>query len=91
MSHVVRVVLYGRPECHLCDEARSGLLEIAGEAGVTVDLTEIDIEADTDLLRRYLERIPVITMDGEEVSELVLDQEAVRSEIARLAAAAPSP
>jgi len=91
MSHPVRVVLYGRPACHLCDEARSGILAIAGEAGVTVDLTEIDIEADTDLLRRYLERIPVITMDGEEVSELVLDQEAVRSEIARLAAATPSP
>lgn len=69
------VTLYGRPGCHLCEQARA---EIAGmTAGLTeVELREIDIEADTALLARYLERIPVVAVDGATVSELVFDADA---------------
>ncbi len=74
------VVLYGRPDCHLCDEARAGL-ERLGRDGVAFELTEIDIESDDRLLRRYLERIPVIELDGEIVSELFLDSDALRSRL----------
>jgi hypothetical protein len=34
LSVMVRqLVLYGRPECHLCDEARELLAELVEEAG----------------------------------------------------------
>jgi glutaredoxin len=74
------VVLYGRPDCHLCDEARAGLEQL-GRDGAAFELEEIDIESDDDLLRRYLERIPVIELDGEIVSELFLDVDALRSKL----------
>ena len=74
------VVLYGRPDCHLCDEARAGLERLRAD-GVSFELEEIDIESDDELLRRYLERIPVIELDGEIVSELFLDAEALRAKL----------
>jgi glutaredoxin len=65
------VTLYGRPGCHLCDEARAEL-ERVREAHPFV-LEEHDIERDEALLRRYLERIPVIALDGEELFDLHVD------------------
>jgi glutathione S-transferase len=73
-----RVTLYGRPDCHLCDEAREALAELRA-AGVDFELHEVDIDGDDALLRSHLERIPVVEVEGEEVSELVFDRDAVRT------------
>lgn len=74
------VTLYARDGCHLCDEARAAILGIAAE-GAEVELREIDIDSDDRLLARFLERIPVVEIGGEEVSELVLDERSVRAAI----------
>jgi hypothetical protein len=70
------VTLYGRPGCHLCDDARAVLLRV--QADVPFRLREIDIEADDALLTRYLERIPVVALDGEELFDLFVDEQALR-------------
>jgi glutaredoxin len=70
------VTLYGRPGCHLCDDARAALERV--RATVPFRLEEVDIEQHHDLMRRYLERIPVVAVDGEEVAELFVDEEAFR-------------
>ena len=79
------VRLYARPDCHLCDGARRGLLELRA-GGLDFELEEIDIETDDRLLRRYLERIPVIEVAGEVVSELFLDPDGLRSRLGTLSA-----
>ena len=56
-------MLYGRPECHLCDEARELLTGLVAEAGDVV-MVERNIEEDDELHRRFLERIPVVELDG---------------------------
>jgi len=66
------VVLYGREGCCLCDEARE-ILHRAG-AGERFLLTERDIEQDDELLEAYLERIPVVTIDGVEAFSLFVDE-----------------
>jgi glutaredoxin len=73
----LRLVLYARPDCHLCDEARAGLERLLAD-GLSFELEEVDIDSDDELLRRYLERIPVVELDGEIVSELFLDPDALR-------------
>ena len=73
------VTLYGRPGCHLCDEARAVLRRI--QAGAPFVMREVDIESDDELFRRYLERIPVIAVDGEELCELFVDEEALRRKL----------
>jgi hypothetical protein len=75
-----RVVLYARPDCHLCDEARAGLESLHSD-GVDFDLDEVDIEGDDELHSRLLERIPVVEVDGEIVCELWLDVTALRSRL----------
>jgi glutaredoxin len=65
------VVLYGREGCCLCDEARAVLLRARERHAF--ELEERDIEADERLLRSYLERIPVVTIDGVEKFELNVD------------------
>jgi hypothetical protein len=77
-SHLVR--LYGRPDCHLCDEARAGLQGLLAD-GVAFELEEVDIESDDELMKRFLERIPVIELDGAIVSELFLDADALRAKL----------
>jgi glutaredoxin len=75
-----RVVLYARPDCHLCDEARAGLERLRTD-GLDFELEEIDIDGDDDLHRRFLERIPVVELDGEIVSELFLDGDGLRDQL----------
>jgi glutaredoxin len=79
------VVLYGRPDCHLCDEARAGLDRLRAD-GLEFELEEIDIEADSELHGRFLERIPVVEVNGEIVSELFLDAEGLRVRLGTLSA-----
>jgi glutaredoxin len=66
------VTLYTRPGCHLCDEARDAIT-VRRDVLPPFDLREVDIEADPILHARYLERIPVVEVDGEVVSELHID------------------
>ena len=59
-----RVVIYSRPGCHLCEEAKK-VIEASGYRG-EYTLEEINIESDPELLRRYRYDIPVITINGQE-------------------------
>jgi glutaredoxin len=72
---VVEVTLYSRPGCHLCDEARDAL------AGMGIEVDEVNIEEDEGLHGAFLERIPVVEVGGRVVSELVLDEPAIRAAI----------
>jgi glutaredoxin len=76
-----QVLLYGRDGCHLCREALEDLLSLRAE-GIAFELIEIDIESDETLHRKLLELIPVIEIDGERVSELVPDVDALRTRLA---------
>jgi glutaredoxin len=73
-----RLVLYGRPGCHLCDHARAVLQRI-GEP-----FAEIDIEDDDALLAAYLERIPVVALDGEELFDFFVDEGVLRERLDRV-------
>ena len=76
------VILYGREGCCLCDEAREMLLRIRERHPFA--LQERDIESDDGLLRDYLERIPVIEIDGVEEFELLIDEFELASKLGKL-------
>jgi glutaredoxin len=77
---VSTVVVYSRPGCHLCEEAVEALVSLH-EEGYGFELQEVDIESEELLMRRLLEKIPVIEIDGVVVSELILDEAAVRARL----------
>jgi glutaredoxin len=66
------IKLLGRPGCHLCDDARAVLERVRERR--PFELEEIDIERDDALLKAYLERIPVIVLDGEELYDHFVDE-----------------
>ena len=57
-----RVLLLGKPGCHLCDDARAIVIEVlAGFPGVAFE--ERSILDDPELLEKYVEEIPVVLID----------------------------
>ena len=73
------ITVYVRPGCHLCDEALAALQRLGVGRAFTVRV--VDIESDDDLHRRYLERIPVVAMDGEELYDFFLDEDDLRARL----------
>ena len=70
------VTLYRREDCHLCEEAREVLEDLRAEG--RFELHEVDIESSDALFRAYLERIPVVAVDGVVVAELTPDRDELR-------------
>jgi glutaredoxin len=66
------VVIYGREGCCLCERALEALERVRARHQFTLE--ECDIETDEGLLRAYLERIPVVTIDGVEAFDLFVDE-----------------
>jgi len=73
------ITVYLRPGCHLCEEALAVLGDL--RAQVAFVLETVDIESDDDLHRRYLERIPVIVLDGAELYDYVVDARDLRARL----------
>ncbi len=82
-----RVIIYSRPGCHLCEEAKQAIA--AAECLDEYTLEEINIESDADLLKRYKYDIPVITIDGVEAFRHRLTSEAFRERVRRSSGGKP--
>jgi glutaredoxin len=59
----VDVVVYGAPDCGLCDVAKAVLEPASTRLGFR--LRAVDISQDPELEARYRESIPVVEIDGE--------------------------
>jgi len=57
-----RVILVGKPGCHLCDVAREVVELVCAQTGT--DWTEISIADDPRLAQRYADQVPVVLVDG---------------------------
>ena len=75
-----RVVLVGKPGCHLCDVAREVVERVGAE--FDVDYREINIWDDPRSADRYADRIPVVLVDGEEVGQFRIDPDRLRRALA---------
>jgi glutaredoxin len=70
------VVIYGRDGCCLCEQALELLERVRRTRPFALE--QRDIEEDERLLAAYLERIPVVTIDGVEAFELFVDESELR-------------
>jgi glutaredoxin len=66
------ITLYGKPGCHLCDDARAVVERVHEQH--PFELREVDVSLDPQLNRAYGERIPVVELDGEELFEYFVDE-----------------
>lgn len=58
------VIIYSRPGCHLCDEAKAAIQNSGCSDRFTLE--EVNIESDEELLRKYKYDIPIVMIDGVE-------------------------
>jgi glutaredoxin len=67
----VRLTIYSKPGCHLCDEMKSLVHRIIAQQpnDHAIALDEIDISSDSALLDRYGLEIPVLLIDGTKVAK----------------------
>jgi hypothetical protein len=76
------LTLYGKPGCHLCDEARDALDRAV--AGHEVEIEHVDVSLDPALEHRYGHRIPVVALDGEELFEYVVEPQVLKERLDRV-------
>jgi glutaredoxin len=71
----VIITLYSKPGCHLCEDVRTLLDELAPERGFVVE--EVNIANDPALFEQYRYEIPVLLMDGHEIARGKIDERAL--------------
>lgn len=76
-----RVVLFGRPGCHLCDDARVVVERVTTELGERYE--ERDITLDPNDLQAYVESIPVVLVDGVQVDFWRVSEDRLRAALLR--------
>ena len=78
-----RVILYAKPGCHLCEDARAVVERVCAELGEGFE--EVDITAGPDaerLMRTYGEEIPVTFVDGRQHDFFRVDPDRLRRALA---------
>jgi glutaredoxin len=79
---VPTLTLYGKPDCHLCDDARAAVERVSARRGVPVE--QVDVSGDPVLYARYGERIPVVEIDGETVFEFFVNEAVLEQRLDRV-------
>jgi glutaredoxin len=78
---VIRVEVYGKPDCCLCDEVKATLLKVRRD--LPFDFREIDIESTPELYETYRERIPLVFVNGRLAFKFRVDEGAFRRRLRR--------
>jgi len=73
----VRLTLYGRSYCHLCDEMLAALEPMREEFGLAIDV--VDVDGDAALEQRLGNLVPVLMHAGIELCHYHLDGPKVRA------------
>ena len=82
-----RVIIYSRPGCHLCDEAKAAIEN--SNCSDIFSLEVVNIESDDELLKKYQYDIPVVTIDGVEAFKHRVDPEEFKSVLSAVKNEAP--
>ena len=78
---VVRVLVIGRPGCHLCEEAESVVEQVCAPRGIRFAV--VSIEDDPVLADQYAEYIPVTIVDGKQHDFYRVDSERLAAALDR--------
>ncbi|OEH92304.1 glutaredoxin family protein [Bacillus solimangrovi] len=75
----MKVVMYSRKQCPLCEKAKIQLLALQTE--FQFEFEEVDIYENDSLLERYQLMIPVVEINGEEVEYGQIVKENIRKRL----------
>ncbi len=79
----IALTLYGRPECHLCDEMKAIVSPVAYELGCALD--EIDVSGKPELEAQFGTQIPVLMINGRKAFKYRVTDRELRLRLAAVA------
>lgn len=79
----VRLRLYSRPGCHLCDQMRREVDELLADRPREWEV--VDVDGDPELTRRYGDTLPVLLVNGRIFARFRLPRLAQRLRLLRAA------
>jgi len=77
-----QLTMYGREDCHLCQDMVLALREIQGNQPFSLEI--VDIERDAQLEEKYGHLVPVLAAGGEEICHYFLDHVALDAYFAKI-------
>ena len=77
----MELILYYREQCHLCDAMRKALVAFT-RTHPSLSWREVDIDRDTELIRRFDARVPVLCHDDTEICHFFFDESALIAALA---------
>jgi hypothetical protein len=75
-----RVVLVGKPDCTLCDQAQEVIIRVCTD--LQVSWARISIFDDPKIAAEYFERIPVTLIDGKVHDQFSVSEARLRTALA---------
>ena len=80
----VRVEIFSRPNCHLCDEAKAAIERVRKRTRLGFDLNVVNIETDPKLEREFGTDIPVVFVNGQKAFKYRVDEIEFEKRLKRL-------
>ena len=81
-AKAIRIDIYSRPGCHLCDAAKSVIERV--QHRFAFDLRVINIETDAALEKEYGDQIPVVFINGNKAFKYHVDEAELEKKVKRL-------
>ncbi|MCH8020040.1 glutaredoxin family protein [candidate division KSB1 bacterium] len=78
-SKEIKVEIYSKSDCHLCDEAKSVLSKVQQE--IPFDFFEVDITSNRELFTEYKEQIPVVFICGKKAFKFRVNEKELRKRL----------
>ena len=78
-SKKIKVEVYSKSDCHLCDEAKSVLSKVKQE--IPFDFVEVDITSNRELFTEYKEQIPVVFICGKKAFKFHVNEKELRKRL----------
>lgn len=82
MSNPIRVDIYSRPGCHLCDDAKEVIERVRRQ--YPFELRVINVETDPELEAAYGTEIPVVVINGNKAFKYRVDEGEFTRKVKRL-------
>jgi len=77
----LRVTLYTRTDCHLCEDMHAVVARVARDIPFTME--HVDVDTDPDLTATYGAEVPVLCVNGRKAFKYRVDERDLRARLAR--------
>ena len=77
----IKIIIYSKPGCHLCDEAKAEIVKLRSR--FTLEIHEVNVEEDPSLSEKYRYEVPVVFINGRKVFKYKVDGEKLARRLRR--------